>query len=903
VRSAEIRARFLGHFERNGHTVVPSAPLPFDDPNLLFVNAGMVQFKPYFLGQQQPPWNRATSIQKCVRTQDIEEVGKTTRHGTFFQMNGNFSFGDYFKDGAIRLAWELSTNSVDAGGYGLDGERIWATVYLDDDEAIDIWHNAIGLPMDRIVRRGKKDNYWHMGVPGPGGPCSELYYDRGPDYGSEGGPEKDEDRYMEFWNLVFMEYELSAVRAKDDFDIAGELPAKNIDTGMGMERMATLMQGVDNLYEIDETKPILDRAAELAGKVYGAHSGHAAHESHPDDVRLRVVADHVRTALMLIGDGVTPANEGRGYVLRRIMRRAIRSMRLLGYADPALPELLPIARDCMAPSYPELASDFERISTYAYAEEEAFRLTLKSGTTILDTAVAETKSAGGAQLSGDRAFQLHDTFGFPIELTLEMAAEQGLTVDEAGFRRLMAEQRARAKADAQAKKTAHGDLSLYRYALDSGQPTTFTGYQEIVREAVIQSIIGDAGLLPAATEGDDVEVVLDITPFYAEGGGQEPDWGRLRVNSGGREAELTVVDVQQPLPGLITHRVTVLSGEVHPGDVVLAQVDPNRRAAVSRSHSATHLLHAGLRKSLGDSAAQAGSLNSPGRLRFDFNTPAAVPHSVLAEVEEEINDVLLRDLEVRWFVTDQSEAKRLGAIAMFGEKYGDEVRVVEIGDYSRELCGGTHVPRSSVIGMIKLLGASSIGSGVRRVEGLVGLDAFRYLAREHVLVAQLAEEFKAQPEELPERIGGVLERLKNAERELDKLRAAAVLSSAGTIAAAAEQIGPVQFVAAEAPAGVGGNDLRALALDVRNRLRHGDPAVVLLASANESGGVAFVAAVNETGQGAGIKAGDLVQTFAPAIGARGGGKADLAQGAGGDATKLAAAFAAVRESVNRVRGD
>jgi alanyl-tRNA synthetase len=897
VKSAEIRARFLGHFERNGHTVVPSVPLPFDDPTLLFVNAGMVQFKPYFLGQQPPPWKRATSIQKCVRTLDIEEVGKTTRHGTFFQMNGNFSFGDYFKDGAIQLAWQLSTNSLEDGGYGLDGDRIWATVYLDDDEAIDIWHNVIGLPMERIVRRGKKDNYWHMGVPGPGGPCSELYYDRGPDYGSEGGPEVDEDRYMEYWNLVFMEYELSAVRAKDDFDIAGDLPAKNIDTGMGMERMATLMQGVDNLYEIDQTRPILDRAAELTGKQYGVRSGHAAHESHPDDVRLRVVADHVRTALMLIGDGVTPSNEGRGYVLRRIMRRAIRSMRLLGHADPALPHLLPVARDCMAPSYPELATDFERIATYAYAEEEAFRHTLKSGTTILDTAVAQTKSAGGAQLSGDKAFQLHDTYGFPIELTLEMAAEQGLTVDEAGFRRLMAEQRARAKADAQAKKTAHGDMSLYRNALDSGAPTTFTGYHEIAREAVVQSIIGDAGLLAAAGEGDDVEIVLDTTPFYPEGGGQEPDWGRLRVNTGAREAELTVVDVQQPLPGLITHRVTVLSGEVRPGDLVLAQVDPNRRASVSRSHSATHLLHAGLRRTLGDTAAQAGSLNSPGRLRFDFNTPAAVPHSVLAEVEEEINDVLLRDLEVRWFVTDQAEAKRIGAIAMFGEKYGDEVRVVEIGDYSRELCGGTHVPRSSVIGMIKLLGERSIGSGVRRVEGLVGLDAFRYLAREHVLVSQLAEEFKAQPEELPERIGGVLERLKNAERELDKLRAAAVLSSAGALAAAAEQVGTVQLVAAEAPAGVGGNDLRSLALDVRNRLRHGDPAVVLLASANDSGGVAFVVAVNEVGQEAGIKAGDLVRTFAPAIGARGGGKADLAQGAGGDAAKLAGAFAAVRDTL------
>jgi alanyl-tRNA synthetase len=898
VRTAEIRARFLGHFERNGHTVVPSVPLPFDDPTLLFVNAGMVQFKPFFLGQQSPPWKRATSIQKCVRTLDIDEVGKTTRHGTFFQMNGNFSFGDYFKDGAIRLAWELSTNPLSEGGFGLDGERIWATVYLDDDEAIDIWHREIGLPMERIVRRGKKDNYWHMGVPGPGGPCSELYYDRGPDYGSEGGPEVDEDRYMEFWNLVFMQEVLSAVRSKADFDVAGELPAKNIDTGMGMERMATLLQGVDNLYEIDETRPVLSKAAELAGKIYGAHSGHAASESHPDDVRLRVVADHVRTSLMLIGDGVTPGNEGRGYVLRRILRRAIRAMRLLGVQEPVLPHLLPVSRDAMSPSYPELADDFERISTYAYAEEEAFLHTLKSGTTIFDTAATAVRQSGGTQLSGDQAFQLHDTYGFPIELTLEMAAEQGLTVDEGEFRRLMTEQRDRAKEDARAKKTAHGDLSLYRSALDTGEATNFTGYLEISREAVVMSIIGDGGLLPAAGQGDDVEVVLDATPFYAEGGGQEPDWGRISVNSNGREAELQVYDVQQPLPGLITHRVRVLSGEVRPGDLVLAEVDPQRRGSVSRSHSATHLLHTGLRRALGDSAAQAGSLNSPGRLRFDFNTPSAVSPNLLAEVEEEINEQLLRDLEVRWFVTDQAGAKRIGAIAMFGEKYGDEVRVVEIGDYSRELCGGTHVPRSSVIGMIKLLGERSIGSGVRRVEGLVGLDAFRYLAREHVLVAQLSEEFKAQPDELPERIGGVLERLKNAERELDKLRAAAVLSSAGDLAAQAEQVGSVQFVAATAPGGIGGNELRSLALDVRGRLRHGEPAVVVLASPADGGGAVFVATVNDVGQASGLKAGELVRAFAPVLGAKGGGKADLAQGAGGDAGKLADAFAAVRAQLS-----
>jgi len=898
VKTAQIRQRFLDHFEANGHTVVPSLPLPFDDPNLLFVVAGMAQFVPYFTGQQTPPYQRATSVQKCIRTPDIDEVGKTTRHATFFQMNGNFSFGDYFKERAIQLAWELSTKAQADGGFGLDGDRIWATVYLDDDEAIDIWHKQIGLPLDRIVRRGMADNYWDMGIPGPAGPCSELYIDRGPDYGKEGGPEVDEDRYMEFWNLVFMQNIRgeSTGPNKGDYPIVGELPAKNIDTGMGLERVAALLQGVDNLYEIDETRPILDRAAELTGKRYGEKSGPAAYDSHPDDVRLRVIADHVRTGLMLIGDGVTPANEGRGYVLRRILRRAIRSMRLLGYEDPALPELLPIARDCMAPSYPEVATDFGRISTYAYAEEEAFRHTLRAGTTILDTAVAQTKKAGRTTLAGEKAFELHDTHGFPIELTLEMAAEQGIDVDEDGFRRLMREQQQRAKQDARAKKSGYVDTSVWRSVLERG-PSEFTGYQEVMRESTVRAIVGVHGLLSAAGEGDEVELVLDVTPFYAEGGGQQPDLGRITINAAGHEAELEVVDVQAPVPGVIAHKVKVVRGEVRPGDAALALVDVGRRAAVSRSHSATHLLHAALRRTLGDTAAQAGSLNAPGRLRFDFNNPSSVPSSVLTDVEDEINEVLLRDLEVHAFVTNQDEAKRLGAIAMFGEKYGERVRIVEIGDYSRELCGGTHVARSSVIGMVKLLGEASIGAGVRRVEALVGLDAFRYLAREHVLVQQLAGDLKAPAEQLPERIAATLDRLRAAEKELERLRAAAVLSSAAALAGGAEPVGAVRLVTAEAPSGVGAGDLRSLALDVRGRLPNGDPAVVVLAAPGEKG-VTFVAAVNEAGQSAALSAGDVIKVFAPALGARGGGKADLAQGAGGDAAKLTEAFAAVRAYVS-----
>jgi alanyl-tRNA synthetase len=893
MNSSEIARRFVTYFAERGHTVVPSASLIATDPTLLLVNAGMVPFKPYFLGQATPPFLRATSVQKCMRTPDIEEVGKTTRHGTFFQMCGNFSFGDYFKERAIPLAWELSTTSVTDGGFGLDPARIWASVYLDDDEAFGIWRDSVGMPESRIVRRGKADNYWSMGVPGPCGPDSELFYDRGARWGPDGGPDASEERFVEFWNLVFMQYERGEGTGKDDYEILGPLPKRNIDTGLGLERTAMILQGVGNLYEIDQVRPILAKAAEITGTTYGAVP--------TDDVRLRVVADHVRAGLMLISDGVTPSNEGRGYVLRRILRRAVRSMRLLGSQEPVLPLLLPVARNCMAPTYPEVATDFDRIETSAYAEEDAFLRTLRAGTAMFDVAVAETKQAGGAQLSGDKAFQLHDTYGFPIDLTLEMAQEQGIAVDEEGFRRLMAEQRSRGKRDAQAKKTGHVDTSVWRSALEMGR-SDFTGYEEVAREARVTAVVGPDGLIDAAGEGDEVELTLDVTPFYAEGGGQEPDWGRIAINAPEHHAELQVVDVQSPLPGLIAHRVKILRGEVRPGDPAFAQVDVQRRASVSRSHSATHLLHAGLRRQLGDSAAQAGSLNAPGRLRFDFNTPSAVPPSVLRDVEDEINEVLVRDLEVRWFVTDQDEARRLGAIAMFGEKYGERVRIVEIGDYSRELCGGTHVPRSSVIGMVKLLGEASIGAGVRRVEGLVGLDAFRFLAREHVLVNQLASEFKSPTDQLPERIAAVLDRLKAAEKELDRLRAASVLASAAGLAAAASNVNGVQAVLAEAPGGLAGAELRALAVEVRARLRPAQPGVVLLASPAADGGASFVAAVNDAGQARGLRAGDLIRAFAPVLGGRGGGKADVAQGAGGDVAQLSHALAAVRtEIVERAR--
>ncbi|GIF99821.1 alanine--tRNA ligase [Catellatospora citrea] len=889
MRTAEVKRRFLAHFEANGHTVVPSAPLPaIDDPNLLFVNAGMVQFVPYFLGQQTPPFRRAVSVQKCIRTPDIDEVGKTSRHGTFFQMNGNFSFGDYFKEEAIRLSWDLITKPLEAGGFGIDQSKIWATVYLDDDESIGYWR-AVGLPAERIVRRGKADNFWSMGIPGPCGPCSEIYVDRGPAYGREGGPEVDEDRYMEIWNNVFMQYERGPGTDKENYPILGDLPAQNIDTGMGLERMASIMQGVDNLYEIDEVRPLIDKACELTGKRYNVNHTHTASESHPDDVRLRVIADHVRTSLMLIGDGVTPSNEGRGYVLRRIMRRAIRAMRLLGYEDPALPELLPVARDSMSPSYPEIATDFGRISQYAYAEEEAFRSTLRAGTTILDVAVADTKKAGGKTLAGDKAFQLHDTYGFPIDLTLEIAAEQGLSVDTDGFKRLMTEQRKRAKADAQARKTGHADLSAYRGALDAGGAVEFTGYAEVSRESKVRALIGGEGLITSASEGELVEVVLDVTPFYAEGGGQLPDLGLITVGGG----KVEVLDVQQPLPGLIVHKARVVEGEVRSGEAGYAQIDVERRRAISRAHTATHLVHQTMRNFLGESATQAGSLNAPGRLRFDFNTPGAVPASVLHDVEQQVNEVLMSDLEVRAFVTSQAEAKRLGAMALFGEKYGEYVRVVEVGEYARELCGGTHAARSGQLGLVKILSEASIGSGVRRVDALVGMDAFRHLAKEHLLVSRLAELYRVPSEQVADRVEQTVAQLRDAERELEKMRAQLVLGGAAALAEGALDLGGVAYVGTEAPEGAAVNDVRTLAQEVRGRFPADRPAVVAVAS-RANGKASLIVAINDAAKSRGLSAQDLVKG---ALSGRGGGNADLAQGGGVPADQAPHLLGAVQNAV------
>ena len=903
MESAEIARRFLAYFKQQGHAIVPSASLVADDPTVLFVIAGMQPFKPYLLGQQTPPWKRAADVQKCVRTLDIEEVGKTTRHATFFQMLGNWSFGDYFKEGAIRYAWELLTRSEADGGFGFPESKLWATVLHGDDEAFAIWRDQIGLPANRIQERGLADNYWSMGVPGPGGPCSEIYYDRGPDYGRDGGPEADEDRFLEVWNLVFMQDSISKYRAKDDFDIEGPLPSKNVDTGMGLERMASILQGVDNLYEIDTTWKILDRAAELTEQNYG--------RDRQADVALRVIADHVRSAVMLIEDGVLPSNEGRGYVLRRIMRRSIRNLRLLAGAQRGggggqssehfIHDLTSVAIEAMAPLYPELKRDAPNIHTVMDAEEAAFASTLRTGTAIFEAAVEENKRKNLNAIDGAQAFQLHDTYGFPIDLTLEMAAEQGLSVDEDGFRRLMSQQKERAKKDAAEKKTGNVDVSVFADQLERSGSVTFTGYDQVSGEATVVGLLVNGIPVTNAGAGTELDVILDRTPFYAEGGGQLADAGVITTDG----AVVDVFDVQTPLTGLIVHRGQVRSGEIITGAPAHAEIDIERRRALSRSHTATHLVHRALRNALGESAAQAGSENAPGRLRFDFTAGGAVPLNVLRDSEDEVNAVLVNDLDVHAYYTSQEEAREMGALALFGEKYGDRVRVVEVGDYSRELCGGTHVARSGQLGLVKVLGEASIGSGVRRIEALVGLDAFRFLARESVLVNQLSEQLKAPREQLPERISGVLTRLRDAERELQRLRAARLLESAEQIAAGAEDISGMALVAHRVPDGTDADDIRKLALDVRGRVPRTRPAVVMIIGVPADRPVVVIA-VNEAGRGFGLSAGNLVGIAARALGGGGGGRPDVAQGGGAplapDSSVVDEAFGAVRAALRDIHG-
>ena len=898
MRTSEIRTRWLDYFASKDHHVAPSVSLISPEPSILFTVAGMVPFIPYILGTESAPWPRATSVQKCIRTNDIDNVGKTTRHGTFFQMNGNFSFGDYFKEGAIDYAWELLTTPQARGGYGLDGDRLWMTIWEKDEVSFNHWTKTIGVDPERVQRLPFEEISWSTGQPGPAGACCEIHYDRGPAYGPDGGPIVDVagDRFLEIWNLVFDEF----VRGEGeghDFELVGTLDKTAIDTGAGLERLAFIMQDKPNMYEIDEVFPVIEAAQEMSGKTYGlGAAGPNAGGAYDDDVRMRVVADHVRSALMLISDGVRPGNDGRGYVLRRLIRRAVRSMRLLGVEDAALPTLLTASKNVMSLSYPELDSNWETIQDVAYAEEDAFRRTLSAGTTILDAAVASAKEATGAPvISGASAFSLHDTYGFPIDLTLEMAAEQGVAVDEEGFRSLMAEQKERARADARSKKTGHTDVRVFHeIEKQMGGGSTFLGYTEEAADATVQALLVDGASAPAASAPAEVEVILDRTPFYAEMGGQLADHGTIRLAGGG---VVEVHDVQAPIRGLSVHRGTLTEGTMSVGEKAYAQIDGARRLAIARAHTATHMVYAGLRSVVSKDATQAGSENSPSRLRFDFRHSSAVEASQLGDIEALVNEKLAEDLTVTTEEMSLDEAKAQGAIALFGEKYGSRVRVVTIGDgFDRELCGGTHVPTTGHIGRFTLLGEGSIGSGVRRIDALVGDGAYEFQAKEHALVAQLSHLVGGRAEELAERIENQLAKLRDSEKELEKVRTEQALSRGGELAASARAVGAVNLVGAVVGAMPSADALRTLALDVRDRLGNERGAVVALGGI-VAGKPSLVVATNEAAREHSIKAGVLVRAVGKHMGGGGGGRDDIAQGGGTKPEGLEAAIDAIRREI------
>ncbi len=883
MKTAEIKRRWLAFFESKDHVVVPSASLISEDPTLLFTVAGMVPFIPYMSGLIPAPYGRATSVQKCVRTLDIDEVGKTTRHGTFFQMNGNFSFGDYFKREAIEYAWEFLTSPVDKGGLELPKDKLWVTVFKDDDESIAIWQDVASLPLDRIQRRGMKDNYWSTGQPGPAGPCSEIYYDRGPAYGIEGGPEADEDRYIEIWNLVFMQYERGLGGGKEDFEILGELPKKNIDTGMGLERVAFLMQGVENLYEIDQVRPVLDKAAELSGKTYG--------QNEQDDVRLRVVADHIRSSLMLIGDGVTPGNDGRGYVLRRLLRRSVRAMRLLGVSEPVFGKLFEESKEAMVDAYPELENEYSRILKIAIAEEEAFLRTLVSGTSVLENHIAEAKNSRAIELSGDICFLLHDTYGFPIDLTLEIAEENGLKVNRDDFDQLMNEQKSRAKADAKMKKAGGVDLSVFAEFRAQGL-SEFTGYEFLQSEAKVIGLVLDGASSREAKQGDLVDVILDRTSFYAESGGQSPDTGEIL----GDGLVLEVLDVQKPVKGLITHRALVRQGSISVGSTVMTRVDPTWRLGAAQAHSATHVVHAALRQVLGPSALQSGSYNKPGYMRLDFSWNNSLSAATKSEIEEISNLAIRQDLAVSAQFMSLPEAKAWGAVALFGETYDESVRVIQIGGaWSRELCGGTHVARSSQIGLVSITNESSVGSGSRRLEANVGLEAISAFNKDRLMLQEIAEQLKTTPANSLEKVSQMLAELKEKQRLLAQAESKQLLAMVPELMEKMQEVGKGKLLATRISEISSPESLRDLTIALRDRVQNDNAVVVLCGVINGKPNISV--AVTSRAQDQGIKAGEIVKLASAILGGGGGGKADLAQGAGTDVSKIELALAEIAKSL------
>jgi alanyl-tRNA synthetase len=854
-----IREEFLRFFEERGHKRVPSSSLiPPPESGLLLTNAGMNQFIPYFLGHAPAPFPRATTDQKCFRALDIDNVGHTARHLTFFEMLGNFSFGDYFKAEAVAWAFELVTE-----GYGIDPDRIWVTVLEEDADAVAAW-DAVGLPSSRIVRRGKLDetgefaNFWSTHAPGPCGPCSEIFVDRGSRFGPDGGPDVDEERFMEIWNLVFIQDETD-----DGLNVIGPLPAKNIDTGSGLERVATVLQGVDNVFETDLLGPLLEVAESLAGRKHGL--------DERDDVSLKVIAEHGRATTFLIADGIQPSNEGRGYVLRRMLRRVVSHARRMGIQRDVMPPLVARTVERFGHAHPELVENRSYIEQVVTSEEERFAGTLRQGMTLFEAEIG--KVAQTRRLPGDVVFMLHDTFGFPKELTRELAAETGLEIDEARFDELMAEQRERSRSAAKGR----AEELLAEVATDAGK-TEFVGYQTLESDGRVLALIGPGGRGPVAGESEEVRFVLDRTPFYAESGGQVGDQGVLRTPGG----TIDVTDTQFGPGDIIVHTGVVGSGEIREGEEVHGEVDAARREATARAHTATHIVHWTLRHVLGDHARQAGSLVAPGRLRFDFPHHSAVPRDVLEQAEELANRRLAEDGQVTIYETTMDEAKNQGAIALFGERYGDFVRVVEVGDYSIELCGGTHVHHTGEIALVRILHEASIGAGMRRVEALVGPDALREINMERDLLYAIARELGTDPKGALERARHYAERVKELESELGKQAKRELKDRAEQLASGARVVEGAKLVTAAVDADA--DELRALAQDMANRLEAPDGAAVVLGT-GQGGKALLVAASTKNLIARGVTGPDLLEPAAKIVGGGKGGKPNLAFSGGpkGDA--------------------
>jgi alanyl-tRNA synthetase len=875
----EIRARFLKFYEERGHTIVSSSSLvPHNDPTLLFTNAGMNQFKDCFLGDEKRDYVRATTAQKCVRAggkhNDLENVGRTARHHTFFEMLGNFSFGDYFKKEAIGFAWEFLTKDL-----GLDTDRLYVSVYTTDDEAADIWHNQEGVPRERIFRF-EEDNFWSMGDTGPCGPCSEIFYDNGPELGC-GSPNCtvgcDCDRYMEIWNNVFMQYD----RQSDGTLIP--LPNPAVDTGMGLERITTVMQHVQSNYDTDLLRTIIAYIEKLSGKTYG--------DNNENDVSMRVMADHSRAMAYLIADGVLPSNEGRGYVLRRIMRRAMRHAKMLGFEDPILHQVAVFVLDSMKEAYPDEAGRSAFVEKVVINEEERFIQTLGKGLRILQDEIAELAASGAKVIPGETVFKLYDTYGFPVDLTADIVEKDGYSLDEKGFDSCMEAQRAKAREHWKGSgEEAVG--AIYKQLVEGGIASTFSGYQQHQDTGEVLALIHQGQLVDEVVCGETVEVITSATPCYGESGGQVGDTGRLTTGA----ASLRIIDTRKPLPDLYVHDCEVVTGGLHKGEQATIEVDDDRRQQIVINHTATHLLQAALQKLLGGHIKQAGSLVTPERLRFDFTHFSPVTDKELAQVEAEVNRQIRKNATVQSQIMAADAAKDAGAMALFGEKYGDEVRVVSVGDYSMELCGGTHAAAAGDIGLFRIVSESGIAAGVRRIEAVTGATALSYCQQQQQTLQRLADLVKSEPQKLQGRIEKLLEQQKDLEKELDRLQAKLNAERSGELIDQVQHVGDIKLLAINVGEG-DGKSLREFSDQLRDKLGSG---VLVLASSN-GGKVALLVAVTKdlTGQ---VKAGDLIKPLAAIVGGRGGGRPELAQAGGNDSSKIDELLAAAPSELKALLG-